>query len=132
VSPPCRHRRPRGRAPRPCIGPGAVAWHVEGLATAASRPSALPALVLARRHGVSRASRDRSLAADLATGIGPGAAARRIEGRGTSPASRGAGNASPGLMLAPLATVPAVKGVPASPRGPWCGESGLTKEPYGW
>jgi hypothetical protein len=53
------------------------------------------------------AARDRGLAADRATGIGPGAAARR---------SRGA-VASGGMIDAP----------PALRRGPWCAESGLTK-----
>jgi len=43
------------------------------------------------------------LAADRATGIGPGAAAWHVEGRGTSPASS------------------------ALRRGSWCAESGLTK-----
>jgi len=59
------------------------------------------------------ARRVEGLAADRATGNSPGAAARHVAGRGTArhrapPASRrSASPGSPGLILAPLATVPA-------------------------
>jgi hypothetical protein len=63
---------------------------------------------VARRDGLSlilaplaTAPAVEGLAAERATGIGPGAAARHVEG----------------------ATVPASSG---SRRGPWCAESGLT------
>jgi hypothetical protein len=47
------------------------------------------------------------LAAERPTGIGPGAAPRRVEGRGTARHVESASPGSSGLMLAPLATVPA-------------------------
>jgi hypothetical protein len=55
----------------------------------------------------------RALAAERPTGIGPGAAARHVEGRGTSPASSASRVAVErltglaGLDRAPLATVKA-------------------------
>jgi hypothetical protein len=67
-------------------------------ASTASRPIAgLDPGTARHRGGIG------GLAADRATGIGPGAAAGHVEGRGT-----------------PLASI-------GSRRGPWCAESGLTK-----
>jgi hypothetical protein len=76
------------------IGPGAAARHVEGRGTSPASSASRVAGGLAGLAGLDLgAARHRAgiegLAAERSTGIGPGAAARRVEGRGTSPASSG-------------------------------------------
>jgi hypothetical protein len=99
------------------VPPASIVAQGHATARGAARFAGMERLAVERRAGLAGLDAGgarhhagiEGLAAEHATGNGPGAAAPHVEGRGTSAASSGSrGSASP-LMLAPFATAAAFR-----------------------